>query len=99
MATIYKGTELKFKVELTANGFSMAENDFEVEVKSGKTSVTLAKEDLIVNSGDYYGIVPTDTLAPGEVKLVATAHIPDSDADDGVRNEVAVTSLCTLVKP
>ena len=99
MATIYKGTELKFKVELTATGFSMADDEFEVEVKSGKTSVVLDKEDLILNSGNYYGIVSTDNLAPGEVKFVCTAHIPDSDASDGVRNEVAVYNLCTLAKP
>ena len=99
METIYKGTELKFKVELTASGFSMATDDFEVEVKSGKTSVSLDKEDLILSSGEYYGIVNTDDLAPGEVKLVCTAHIPDSDADDGIRNEVAVCSLCFLAKP
>ncbi len=98
MATIYKGTELKFKVELTATGFSMADNNFEIEVKSGKTSVVLAKEDLVVNQGEYFGIVDTSELAPGEVKLIATAHIPDSDADDGMRNEVAVVNLCTLAK-
>ena len=43
------GTLLKYKVEITAQGFSMDEDDFEIEVRRGKSSVIIKKEDLIVN--------------------------------------------------
>jgi hypothetical protein len=99
METYYRGTELKFKVTVTATGFSMADDDFEVEVKSGRSSITLEKEDLIVKSGEYFAVIDTNELPAGTLKLVATAHVPDTDADDGIRNEVAVTNLCQIVNP
>lgn len=99
METYYRGTELKFKVTVTATGFSMANDDFKVEVKSGRSSITLEKEDLIEKSGEYYAVIDTNELPAGTLKLVATAYVPDSDADDGIRNEVAVTNLCQIVNP
>lgn len=99
METYYRGTELKFKVELTAAGFSMASDDFEIEVKSGRSTISMAKEDLIEKSGEYYAVIDTSDLPAGTLKLVATAHVPDTDADDGVRNEVAVANLCKIVNP
>lgn len=99
METYYRGTELKFKVAVTATGFSMAEDDFEIEVKSGRSSIGMAKEDLIEKSGEYFAVIDTSELPAGTLKLVATAHVPDTDADDGIRNEVAVTNLCQIVNP
>ena len=39
MATFYRGTEIKFRIDLKAQGFSMDEDDFEIQVSSGRSSV------------------------------------------------------------
>jgi len=39
MANYYKGDEIKFAINLEAHGFSMDDDDFDIEVKSGNTSV------------------------------------------------------------
>ena len=39
MANYYKGDEIKFAINLEAPGFSMDDDDFDIEVKSGATSV------------------------------------------------------------
>ena len=35
----YKGEEIKFAIKIEAPGFNMDEDDFDIEVKSGNTSV------------------------------------------------------------
>lgn len=114
MANIYKGTEVKFKVELTAEGFSMDNNDFDIEVVSPRGSVTGSKTGSIADnnvtsngngvvifkeSNSWYAIADTTDLAKGDLRVIATARIPDTNADDGIRNDVAVASLGTLVIP
>jgi hypothetical protein len=39
MANYYKGDEIKFAINIEAPGFSMDDDDFDIEVKSGNTSV------------------------------------------------------------
>ena len=39
MAQFYKGDEIKFAINLEAPGFDMNNDDFDIEVKSGNTSV------------------------------------------------------------
>lgn len=41
---LYKGDEVKFAINLTAPGFSMDEDDFDIEVSSPKSSVKASKE-------------------------------------------------------
>lgn len=43
MAQYYKGDEIKFAIKLEAPGFSMDDDDFDIEVKSGNTSVKGSK--------------------------------------------------------
>ena len=43
MANYYKGDEIKFSINLEAPGFSMDDDDFDIEVKSGNTSVKGSK--------------------------------------------------------
>lgn len=118
MATFYKGTEVKFSISLTAQGFSMDDDEFEIEVVTPRASVKGYKTptestqttDIVIfkevpstdeDSSDeavssWYGIVDTSKLNVGEVRVVATAHIPDSNAPDGIRDEIAVAKLGTL---
>ena len=111
MATFYKGTEIKFVVELAAEGFSMDDDDFDIEVASPRDSIKGSK----VGSGtskqgsaalalnkegdDWFAVADTNGLSKGEIRVIATAHIPDVSASDGVRNEIAVQTLGTLLIP
>lgn len=110
MANFYKGTEIKFAFEITAEGFNMDTDDFDIEVASPRNSVMGSKtgsstsggsEDLSIKkeSGTWYAIAKTEGLSKGDLRAIATAHIPDTSAYDGVRNEVAVASLGTLLLP
>lgn len=123
MANIYKGRELKFSIELTAEGFSMDTMDFDIEVASPRNSVIGYKTsrssssdepnpDLIIfkdsdssssdSSGDdgtWFCIVDTAKLSLGSLRVIATAHIQDANANDGIRNEIAVAPLGTLIDP
>ena len=52
------GTELKYKVEIEASGFSMDENDFTVEVRRGTRSKLFEKPDMIILDPPRDGIHP-----------------------------------------
>ena len=44
MPNYFKGDEIKFAIDLQAPGFSMEDDDFDIEVKSGNTSVKGSKD-------------------------------------------------------
>ena len=109
--TFYKGDEVKFSIDLQVPGFSMDDNNFDVEVASPKASVKASKnastDDLIIfdetvtpAEGDpykvWYAIVDTTTLTTGDLKVIATAHIPDTYASGHMRRQSAVATLGTL---
>lgn len=50
-------------------------------------------------AGQWYAIVDTSTLAIGTMRVVATAHIVDANANDGVRNNIDVKQLGKLLDP
>jgi hypothetical protein len=127
MANYYKGDEIKFAINLEAPGFSMDTDDFDVDVKSGNTSVKGYKsagsetstdvvifketttvqpetedgeepaEPVTVNT--WYAIVDTKSLAVGTMRMIATAHIVDANANDGVRDDISVVTLGKLIEP
>lgn len=43
--------------------------------------------------GEWYAIIDTTGMKKGEIKVIATAHIPDTNASGGVRNEKASVTL------
>lgn len=116
MATFYKGEEVKFAILLTAEGFDMDSDDFDIEVKSPKNSIKASKgastEDLVIfkengsdsssssssESGDtWYAIVNTSKFtATGELKVVATAYVPDTNASGNIRKQIDVKKLGDL---
>jgi len=118
----YKGTEIKFIINLEAEGFSMDDDDFDIEVVSPKSRVKGCKRtpredgpdvmifkdaDLVSSdsssSGDPGGtwcaIAETKDLDIGELRVIATAYIPDANANDGIRVEVVPSPLGRLVNP
>ena len=131
MANYYRGSEIKFKLELEAEGFDMDRDDFKIDVVSGNTMVsgdkfnsqasdtTIPEEarlaviifrdpaqpdssnssDSIDDEDGWYAIVNTTTLAVGDMKLVAWAYVPDGNADDLIRTDIAVTIIGRLINP
>lgn len=139
MANYYKGAEIKFKLELEAEGFDMDRDDFKVDIVSGNTTISgdkwndrataISADDAtklavivfrypeLPDSSDssasdssgssssedeeagWYVIFNTSTLSVGDMKLVAWAYVPDGNADDLIRTDIAVTAIGRLVNP
>lgn len=68
----------------------MDDYDFEVEVYcSVKKAIIIKKKEAIrVDGNNYIICFNTDDIGAGDLKLKITAHIPDSDFNDGLRTEV-----------
>jgi len=112
---IYKGTEVKFGINLAAPGFDMDTDDFEISIVTAGVTISGAKgnpdssskirifSESSDSSGDsgsnWYAIAETDTLKAGPLKVIAKAYIPDANAADGIRTEVAVAELGILANP
>ena len=64
MANYYKGDEIKFAINLEAPGFSMDDDDFDIEVKSGTTSVKGYKNSESQTSTDIVIFKETTTTQP-----------------------------------
>lgn len=62
LAQFYQGSEVKFAIDLQAQGFSMDTDDFDIEVKSGKTSVIGHKGDTPDPSLDV--VIYSETVQP-----------------------------------
>ena len=104
---ILLGTDLKVKVDLSCEGFSMDTDDFDVVVKCGNTSIkyttnpTAASDKTFVTiDEDCYMYIPTNDLK-GLITLVATLYVPDSDYEEGdyIRREVVKQDLCNIKRP
>ena len=105
---IFKGDEAKFSINLTAPGFSMDTDDFDIEVVSTiggslKGSKGGTGTDVIIFNEDeaWYAIVNTEKeLRPGgSLKVIATAYVPDAHADDGIRKQIATAVLDKFIEP
>lgn len=99
MEQYYVGTDLKFKINLSAAGFSMDEDDFLIEIFCSSKRMEYKKEDLIDSTDGYYLVIDTTQFPAGQMKMVVTAFVPDEDIPGGVRKEVGVCDLCTIKKP
>lgn len=95
---IYRGTELKFRLTIEADGFSMEDDDFAVRVYSRRKSIKIPKENMIVDGeGNYIFTFGTADLDTGDITLETTAYVPDTDFDDGIRTEVNKIELCKVL--
>lgn len=107
MANFILGSAVKFEIDLSAEGFSMNNDDFDVEIAGAKNSVYASKNTpdpqgnftIYKESNTWYGILKTDAVGLGDCKLIATAYITDSAAHGGNRKEIASTSFGRIVKP
>lgn len=98
MDSIWVGTDLKIKIELTCSGFSIVDDYFTIMARWGTCSRKFAKDDLVTDENDnYYLLLPTAEMN-GVVSLVATLYVPDTDFETGKRKEVIKQTLFK-VKP
>ena len=98
MATNYAyiGEELKYAVVLTAQGFSMLTDDFEIVASVGSRKVTYKKSDLIQSDGNFFIVVDTSRFKKGDLYFTTYAYVPDPDMEDGFRTEVDHQKIITL---
>ena len=94
------GTELKYLLEISASGFDMDRDDFEITLKRGSKSLNLKKSDLVVEDytvvednisitkHHYYVCFDSAYFGSGIIAAIITAYVPDEDFDDGFRTEV-----------
>ena len=135
MDNFYVGDEIKFALNIEAEGFSMDDDDFDVEVLSSSHGSASASKGDVPNSesrliifkesngtssdsdssdsdssdsdssdssssenqpGQWFAIVDTTDFQPGRLRVVATAYVPDANANDGVRRMSSVQNLVQL---
>lgn len=89
----YIGSDLKFKIDINATGFNQETDPYDIDVYCGKKRLHFTQEHVKWCDDNFYLPVPTDKLAPGQLKIVITAHVPDDDFDDGYRDEIIVKKL------
>lgn len=94
-AKTYKGTKLKFLVELESEGFDIERDDFNIEVVRGSTSQVIQKADMPHDEEGYYLCFDTADFATGVINVIITAYVPDTDFADGFRTEKLKVELAT----
>ena len=83
------GTEKKYVIDIKSTGFDMEEDDFDVEIRRGDVSLRINKSDMIKDfEGNFYLTFNTADLGVGYATIIVTAHVPDADFLDGIRDEV-----------
>ena len=94
------GTEKKYLIEIQSTGFDMDRDDFSIVLRRGTNKVEIPKSELIVEpytitvdgqevtKRNYYVVFDTRALGTGNVSITVTAHVPDTDFGDNVRDEV-----------
>lgn len=87
---IFVGTDLKFNVTITSQGFDMDTDGWTVEIKRGARSIVFDKSECIHDDtdGKWYVCFSTAELGPGDYYAIVTASVVDADFDDGDRTEV-----------
>ena len=93
------GTELKFKIDIEASGFSMVDDDFNIIIKKRNIEKRFEKVDLVDDGqGNYYVCFDSAEFGTGTISAIVTAYVPDTDFPDGFRTEVFEMDLVTINK-
>lgn len=99
----YVGTDLKFKIDITAEGFDQTQDDFEIKVVCGSKTQIITQDDIVEDEDGQYILIDTSQFNTGLVKLIVTAKVPDENFNEfpwnGYRREVTVHELCYIKKP
>ncbi len=87
---------MKYLVSITAAGFSMVENDFNIVLSRGQKSKTFEKGDLVFDGENYFIAFDTSEFGAGDLNATVTAYVPDADFSDGIRTEIFKTKLTNI---
>lgn len=96
---IQQGERAKYQLTIDREGFSMAENDFTLELAYGMKgeSITIEKADMTIDDdGKYYFSFDTSGMTQ-IVTATCTFQVPDTDCPDNIRTEVNRQYLCFVV--
>ena len=94
---IQQGEEAKFRIEI--ENFDIESGTLQVELIHGyrRQKITITKEQIFQGSdGNWYFTFSTEGIT-GRVTAVCTWRVPDTDCDDGYREEVDEQYLCFVV--
>lgn len=98
--SFYVGTKLKFAIGLSATGFSMITDDYNLVLSCGSKVVNVKKNDIVEGENNvHYLLVDTRQFPSGTLKLIGYPEVPDQTFPDGSRTEVGVLELCILKQP
>lgn len=93
---IYRGTDLKFAINIESPGFKMDEDDFTIELVNGRRKLTIEKDQMVQGDDGWYLCFDSSDIGAGDITIIVYAYVPDSDFDDGVRTEVYKDILCHI---
>ena len=99
MDSFYIGSDLKFLIEITAEGFDQDADDYTIVLKCGSKTETYNEGNIVTSaSGKHYLFVDTSDYQAGVLTATITATYtdPDSDPSVGLSNMVEVVELCYL---
>lgn len=97
--SIHIGSDLKFLVEPTADGFNKNRDEWEVIISRGSTERTFSKSELAVDEHDnYYVCFSTEVFGYGQYYITFITHTPDEDFEDGFREDIVQYPLCKVEK-
>lgn len=97
--SVWQGGDLKFLVEITAEGFDITRDDYRIVLKRGNKEIEVAKSAIVENEGEYFLCLEKEVIAElgtGDIYVVTYAEVPDSDFSDAFRTEVDKQLLCTI---
>ena len=96
---IYKGTGLKFRLNIEADGLSMDDFDFSIKIYTHPEKyIVIGKEDMHVDEDEnLFFTLDSNSLDPGQIIMETTAMIPDSDFEGGYRKEIDRKILCNML--
>ncbi len=96
---IFVGTELKFALDITADGFDMDNDGWSVTVKGSLGSVRIDKSDCIDDGeSNWFFTFDSTAVGPGQPVAIVTAYVPDNDFPDGLRTEVDKVNLPIYIR-
>lgn len=85
---VYVGSDVKFRIIITADGFDQDADNWEVTISAGAKTHTFQKEECIHALDGWYVAFNTAEYGSGKYTATIAAYIPDTDFYDGTRKEV-----------
>lgn len=99
MDSVILGTELKYAIEITSQGFSMDDDDFVVYIMKGRNVIKeYAKSDLVVEDDTWLLCIDTEEIGLGSFDVAAKAYVPDDHFPDGIRTEIERVQVFNVKK-